>query len=241
MGFFQDIGNFFKDPIGQIATGIDNGISTTFGGGLPSAASNITPLLNYQQQQNAYNSQIGYNQQVMDREDTAVQRRKADLMKAGYSPTLAAGSAASSTSLHTGTASQLESTLKPQIENMQYQQSKLGIDLTKAQIAQTSAQTESSRKNTEVAGSTLTANNIENNYKKWLYEKLKGSPLIPGAPLPSLLNFGGRVLNNLGEQFGNVAPSEPTKNADKAPSGEKFRQLPKKAYNKFKERLSTWK
>lgn len=57
-------------------------------------------------QKDAFNYQKELNNLAMQREDNAVQRRMQDLASAGLSPYLAAGSAASSSSLSTGSAPQ---------------------------------------------------------------------------------------------------------------------------------------
>lgn len=98
------LGGSFMDPMtaGVITSGVIAGAST-FGSG-------ITGLINneYNKEQNEWNKrfareQFDYqkqlNQTIMDREDTAVQRRAADLEAAGLSKTLAAGSSAQASTM----------------------------------------------------------------------------------------------------------------------------------------------
>lgn len=61
---------------------------------------------NIAQQQAAFDYQRDLNAMQMQREDTAIQRRVADLEASGLSPTLAAGGAASSTPVHAANAPQ---------------------------------------------------------------------------------------------------------------------------------------
>lgn len=69
---------------------------------------------NIRSQEEAFQYQKDLNALQMEREDNAVSRRVADLKASGLSPTLAAGSAASATPVHAGTAPQ---GVAPQKEN----------------------------------------------------------------------------------------------------------------------------
>lgn len=99
------------------------GIISNFLGALPSIVSGGSQLagavsgiktndLNYKLQQENLAYQKMLQQTVFNREDNAVQRRVADLKKAGLSPTLAAGSAASAGSVIGTSASRKESNLE---------------------------------------------------------------------------------------------------------------------------------
>lgn len=99
------------------------GIISNFLGALPSIVSGGSQLagavsgiktndLNYRLQQENLAYQKMLQQTVFNREDNAVQRRVADLKKAGLSPTLAAGSAASAGSVIGTSASRKESNLE---------------------------------------------------------------------------------------------------------------------------------
>lgn len=79
-----------------------------FGGILSAVGNAVTSGLNYNLQKQQFDYQKQLNQQMMQREDTAVQRRAADLEAAGLSKTLAAGGAASSQQLNAGSAPQIQ-------------------------------------------------------------------------------------------------------------------------------------
>lgn len=106
----------------------------SFGGGLLSSflgQNQATTNLKFEQQVFEYQKQL--QQQIFGREDTAVQRRVADLRAAGLSPTLAAGGAANSGALVNVKAPQ---------KRAEYDFGFIGQALQQmASIAQTKAQT----------------------------------------------------------------------------------------------------
>lgn len=66
-------------------------ISNTVFGGLNYSENKKTNELNYKLQRDMFEYQKELQQKIFDREDTAVQRKKADLISAGFNPLLAAG------------------------------------------------------------------------------------------------------------------------------------------------------
>ena len=87
------------------SVGLD--IGALAGGAMTAGGSILQGYWNKQQQQNNLDYQKNLQAQIFEREDDSVQRRVADLKKAGLSPTLAAGSGAGTGSVISTQAPQM--------------------------------------------------------------------------------------------------------------------------------------
>lgn len=100
--------------------------------------------MNYELQREAFEYQKELNQMIMDREDTAVQRRKADLIAAGFHPMLATGSSAGAGgTVSGGTAPQFNYQHKPYyLDPVGIAQTMSNVPLKEAQVSKTIEETE---------------------------------------------------------------------------------------------------
>lgn len=135
MGFFDDIGNAFGSVAGALGDAVLGPAGAVVGAGY-NLLKDVTNR----------NDQVRTQQTTWDREDTAVQRRAADLQAAGLSPTLAAGSSASSVSTQ---APQLQD--NPIVDVIQNNKALADISVTRAQKDYIDAQKRGAEANAEIA------------------------------------------------------------------------------------------
>lgn len=157
----------------------------------------------------------------MEREDNAVQRRVADLKAAGLSPTLAAGSSASATPVHAGTAPQYEVGTNPKLEAAMFKEQmakdRMALAMTLvgniADVSRTRAETEMIKAKTgeqdiinsrlaEILEATVVGRNLQNDSVLIGNKFAEASNPIELERMNKMLNYLDRQIEGIG--FDNV-------------------------------------
>lgn len=148
----------------------NNFIGDLFTGGAVSQADENEWNRRFTEEQFAYQKWL--NQMTMDREDSSIQRRVADLKKAGLHPVLATGQGASSSSLSSGNSAP---TLNSGFNNKVDIADILSLMTTSSQVNKTNAEAEYTRtmadNNTRMTNANIKALGIDTDIKEYDFQK----------------------------------------------------------------------
>lgn len=184
-------------------------------GGLDLLNSGFNTIMQHQN----FQYQKGLTREMWHRDDTAIQRRVADLKSAGLSPVLAAGSGASTSSPISTNA--LHSDLNPLSKLLgayEVMQAKANLKQTQANIDKTEAEknnveADTQWKRTQDLYTNLNMNLLDNNIRNTGYAydyALKHGLPINGSPstiIKTLEYFKKEVINLFDEMFGGNTPN----------------------------------
>lgn len=187
------------------------GLGTVIGAGIGAAGGLLSSLFGSHESKRALKYNKWVQQETWKREDSAVQRRAADLKAAGFSPLLAAGSAAS-----TSAPQQVGAAAVPDLSGigdplLKKAQIDMQIRQQDANIAQTNAQTQLAEAQRQ---GVMKQNQLTQKTIDW-YDDNPGfapgveSGIYTGKGINSIIKRAGNFISDRATKLKDTVPSDP--------------------------------